>query len=97
MSGILWAIATGAGGVATVVATIGLSLSVGIGDVPEPAFVVLLVCGAVALIARFVVDFERQSRRHAYRTRVQIHARLHQRQLLVAAPAAPLQLHTHQR
>ncbi|STX03432.1 Uncharacterised protein [Kocuria rosea] len=80
MAGTLMSVATGAGGVATAAAMIQLSLSIGTSGALEPAAIALLMIGAVALIARVVVDFESQSRQHVDRTRAQIEARRHHQQ-----------------
>ena len=77
MAGTLMSVATGVGGVATAAAMVQLSLSIGTSGALEPAAIALLMIGAVALIARVVVDFESQSRQHADRTRAQIEARRH--------------------
>ncbi|WP_162460000.1 PEP-CTERM sorting domain-containing protein [Kocuria sediminis] len=79
-------VATGAGGMAAAAAMFELGLSVGTSAAPEPAAIALLVIGAVALIARIVVDFESRSQRHVDRSRAQVQARRYQQQLLETAP-----------
>ena len=80
MAGTLMSVATGVGGMAVAAGMVQLSLSVGTSGALEPAAIALLMIGAVALIARVVVDFESQSRQHVDRTRAQIEARRHHQQ-----------------
>ena len=75
MSPTVITLATGAGGLAAAVATVGLGLSIGAGGTPDPAAISLLVVGVVALIIGFVSNFEHQSRLWAHQMDAQLEAR----------------------
>ena len=86
-------LATGAGGLAAAVATVGLGLSVGVGGAPEPAAIGLLVAGVVALAIGFVSNFEHQSRLWTNQMDAQLQARRRDQQSLGIIPGRSPQVH----
>lgn len=86
MASTLITVATGAGGLASAVAMVGLGLSVGTGHAPEPASIGLLVAGVVVLAIGFMSNFERESRLWASQMEAQLQARRQDLLLLGAIP-----------
>ncbi|GAB2598954.1 hypothetical protein GCM10009696_00440 [Kocuria himachalensis] len=93
MSPTVITLATGAGGLAAAVATVGLGLSVGVGHAPEPVSIGLLVGGVVALAIGFVSHFEHQSRLWANQMESQLQERRRAQQSLGIIPGRSPQLH----
>lgn len=62
MAGALMTVTTGASGLAAAAATAGLRVTVGVGDIPEPALIAILVAAVVMLAIEPVPNFEYQSR-----------------------------------
>lgn len=84
--------ATGVGGLAAAVATVGLCVTVGAGGTPEPAWIALLVIGVVLLVIGFMANFEHQSRLWADQLEAQRQVRRHGWQLSRAVPAPGLSI-----
>lgn len=62
MARTLITVTTGVGSLATVVAAVGLGLSIAAGGVPRQSLVGLMAVGVVVLVLGFVWHFEEQSR-----------------------------------
>lgn len=82
MAGALITATTGAGSLASAVASVGLWLSIRVEQAPDPTAIALLVVGVVLLAIGFTMHFERQSRLGAALMEKQLQARRRQLQAL---------------
>jgi hypothetical protein len=88
MAGALITVTTGTGGLAAVVATAGLCVSVGAGGTPGPSLIAILVAAVVVLAIVFVSNFEHQSRLWADQMEAELQARRQGLQLPRAVSAS---------